>query len=90
MPRLPQVTRTMQTTLVKAVCMNLETKRAEEIEIRIPRDYKSEQQLSKPVKAALDGTKYKLVYITEWEPQTVRFRMTEQDYINKAEIIEII
>lgn len=90
MPRSPVVSRTMQTTLVKAMCMNLETRQAEEKTIRIPRSYKKDSQLLTPVKKALEDEKTRVVYIIESHPQLVKFRMTEQQYINAAEIIEII
>lgn len=90
MPRIPQVTRTMTTTLATVQCMDIENEQLFKVTIRIPRTYKTDRALLKQIKSAIETEKLRVVYIIDSKTETAKFTMTEQQYIDAATILEII
>ena len=89
MPRTPQVSRTMTTTLATVQCMDIENEQPLKVTIRIPRAYKTDRAMLKQIKAAIETEKLRVVYVIESKTETAKFTMTEQQYIDAATIIEI-
>lgn len=84
MPRPPRVTRTIRTTFVTVLCMDLETEKPYETTIVLPRVYKDEKKLYKAVCQAVDSSKRKAVHIVSSEQQEKLYGMTEEQFLEHA------
>ena len=90
MARQPQITRTIQSTKAKLMCLNISTGTPETKEINLARTYKNEQSILKEAKKKLDTDEIKVVHVTEYETQHKRYGMSEQCFIENAEELEPI
>ena len=93
MARQPQVTRTIITTKVNALCVNTETQTTEVCEFILPRTYKDDTALLKALKKRVDfnedgtpSTKKAVHIISHDEVQTL-YGMSEDKFIANAEIL---
>ena len=87
MARVPQVTRTIPTTVVTIFCVNTETRDTFEQTITLPRTYKDEQRMMKAIEKALDGEPIKAVSITKYEVNETLYGMTEAEFIKYAKVL---
>lgn len=87
MARVPQVTRTIPTTIVTIFCVNTEDRSTFEQTITLPRTYKDEVKMMKAVEKALEGEPIKAVSITGYEVQETLYGMTEQEFIKNATVL---
>ncbi len=87
MARVPQVTRTIPTTIVKLFCVNTEDRSTFEQNITLPRTYKDEQKMMKAVEKVLDGEPIKAVSILGYEIKETLYGMSEADFIRQASIL---
>lgn len=87
MARVPQVTRTIPTTIVKIFCVNTEDRTTFEQSITLPRTYKDETKMMKAVEKALEGEPIKAVSITGYEVKETLYGMTEADFIAHAAVL---
>lgn len=87
MARVPQVTRTIQTTKVKVLCLDLVEQKPFEKEITLPRTYKDEAHILKQVKKIVDTDTCKAVHIVSTEVNETLYGMSEQKFIEMAEIL---
>ena len=85
MARIPQVTRTIQTTTVKVLCMNTVTEQAETKEITVPRTYDSNDKILKIVKKILDSDTLVAVHVVGVTVHAKRYGMTEARFIELAD-----
>lgn len=85
MARTPQVTRTIQTTTVKVLCMNTVTEQAETKEIIVPRTYESNDKLLKIVKKILDSDTLVAVHVVGVSVHAKRYGMPEARFIELAD-----
>ena len=90
MSRPPQVSRTICTTLAEVLILDILNERPEIREIRVPRVYNTDRKLINRIQAALNDQNLKVVHIRQKRIQTLRCTMTEQKYIETADILEII
>ena len=90
MPRKPEITRTMQVTRAMVLCIDLESKTTFEVPILLTSRYKTEKQLVDAATKELSNYKTKVVCVLHNEKQMIRFKMSEQKFINTAEKAEII
>lgn len=90
MSRPPQVSRTICTTLAEVLILDILNERPEIREIRVPRSYNTDRKLINRIQAALNDPNLKVVHIRQKRVQTLRCTMTEQKYIETADILEII
>ena len=90
MPRIPQITRTLDTTIVKLLCMDLQKREPYETVIRIPRTYKSEKMIMQKVRSLMDNERCRVVQILMSSTERIKYTMTEQQYIDTATILEIL
>ena len=90
MPRIPQVQRTMKTVMVKALCLDLTTQKTSEITIRVPRGNRTTTTaLMNATQQAIANEKITVLHIMNAVNETVVCTMTEQEYLNHANIITI-
>lgn len=84
MARKPMVTRTITTTKVNVLCMNIQTAEPFNKVITLPRIYKDERTLMKRVKEVVENETVKAVHIVDKREIETLYGMTEQAFIEKA------
>lgn len=87
MARVPYVTRTITTTKATVMCLNIQTGVPENVEIILPRTYKDEAALLKVAKKQLENDALKAVHVVSTEVVETLYGMSEQAFINAAEIL---
>lgn len=87
MARVPQVTRTIITTIVTVFCINLDDKSTFEQTITLPRTYKDDRSMMEAVEQALEGGPIKAVSIIGSEEQRTLYGMSESDFIRYATVL---
>ena len=88
MPRIPQVTRTIQTTKVTVLCLDIETGEPFNDYLVLPRAYKDEKAMLKQVEEVINTDTVRAVHIVDSEVQTIRYGMSEQEFIQYAKVLE--
>nr|UWF90126.1 MAG: Histone-like Protein p6 [Bacteriophage sp.] len=86
MARVPMVTRTIITTKVNVMCLDIETGEPCNKSVVVPRTYKDDEKLLKKVKEVLETETLKPVHIVDKEEIETLYGMTEQDFIEHAEV----
>lgn len=84
MARLPMVTRTITTTKVNVLCLDIEQAQPCNKVVTIPRTYKDEEAILKKVKPLLETTTLKVVHVVSTETQEELYGMTEQEFVELA------
>lgn len=87
MARIPQVTRTIQTTKANVLCLDIQQGEPFNKEVVLPRTYKDEKAMLKQVEKVINNDTVKAVHIVSYEVQETRYGMTEQQFIECAEIL---
>lgn len=85
MARKPMITRTILSTKVNVMCLNIETGEPFNTDVVIPRTYKDEKKLFKAVEQVINKENVKAVHITHTEVEQNLYGMTEQQFIESAE-----
>ena len=88
MPRVPQVTRTFQTTKVTVLCLNIETGEPFNGYLVLPRAYKDEKAMLKQVEEVINTDAVRAVHIVDSEVQKIRYGISEQEFIQYAKVLE--
>lgn len=86
MARVPMVTRTIITTKVNVMCLNIETGEPCNRSVVVPRVYKNDEKLLKKVKEVLETETLKPVHIDDKEVIETLYGMSEQEFIEHAEV----
>lgn len=87
MARVPQVTRTIQTTNVSVLCMDIQNREPININVVLPRTYKDDETMLKAVKKIAETDTIKPVQIVSSMVQETLYGMSEQDFISHAEVL---
>lgn len=87
MARVPQVTRTIQTTTAKIMCLDITKGESLVKEIVLPRTYKNEKDILKHAEKEICDTGIKVVHVIETAVQNTLYGMTEQEFIKTAKIL---
>ena len=87
MARVPQVTRTIQTTKVNVMCLDIEKGEPFNQEVTLPRTYKDEKAILKQVEKIINSDTVKAVHIVDCHVDETLYGMTEQRFIELAEVI---
>ena len=87
MARKPMITRTITTTRVQALALNLDTHENETITLILPRTYKDDKVLEKALKEAKVPTGLKPILVLSSEVVETLYGMTEEDFIAAAEVL---
>ena len=87
MARQPQVTRTIPTTKARILVLNIETGISEEREVSIPREFKKMEKLRNAIEDVVNTNTVKFVHILSTEVVEILYGMTEQKFIENAEIL---
>ena len=87
MARVPQVTRTIQTTVCNVLCLDLINKQPFEKTVKLPRTYKDEKHMMKKIEAIVNSPEVKAVHVIGSEIKETLYGMSEQKFIETAEIL---
>lgn len=88
MARKPMVTRTIITTKVIVLCLDVNSAEPFNETVTLPRTYKDEKKLLKSVEEVINTDTVKAVHIVSKKEIETLYGMTEQDFINKAKILD--
>lgn len=87
MARVPMVTRTITTTKVNVMCLDIDAGEPCNNCVVVPRTYKDDEKLLKKVKEVLETETLKPVHIVDKEEIETLYGMTEQEFIEHAKIL---
>lgn len=87
MARVPMVTRTITTTKANVMCVDVEAGEPFNKEVTVPRTYKDNDSLLKTVKPIIETETVKAVHIVGKTEIETLYGMTEQDFIEHAEVL---
>lgn len=87
MARVPQVTRTIQTTRVNVLCLDIKGETPFNKEIVLPRVYKDYAHILKQVRKIIDNEDTKAVHIVSATVEETLYGMSEQKFIELADIL---
>ncbi len=87
MARQPQVTRTIQTTKTKVLCIDLVSEQPFTQEVVLPRTYKDERSMMKKLKPMLESDTVKVVHVQNFTVESTLYGMTEEEFISMAHIL---
>lgn len=85
MARVPVITRTITTTKVEMLAVNLDSKSTETVEVTLPRTYKDEQAMLKMANKRNEDPSVKYVAVIGTPiVESKRWGMTEEEFIDKG------
>ena len=87
MARKPMVTRTIITTRVNVLCLDIQSAEPFNIDVTLPRTYKDDNKLFKKVEEVVNNDNVKAVHIVDKEEIETLYGMTEQYFIDNATIL---
>lgn len=85
--RKPMVTRTMKTMKVNVLCLNVETAEPFNREVILPRVITDSKKLMDKVHEVVDSDEVKAVHVVDTETVETLYGMTEEAFIEMAEIL---
>ena len=88
MARKPMVTRTIVTTKVNVLCLDVNKAEPFNKVVMLPRTYNDEKKLLKKVEEIVNTDEVKAVHIVDKEEVETLYGMTEQDFITNATILD--
>lgn len=88
MARKPMVTRTIITTKVTVLCLDINAAEPFNETVTLPRTYKDDKKLLKSVEEVINTEEVKAVHIVDKKEIETLYGMTEQDFINNAKILD--
>lgn len=87
MARQPMVTRTIITTNAKVLCLDIDKQEPFEKIVKLPRTYKDERKMMKKIEDIVNNDSVKAVHVISTETEEILYGMTEQKFIEEAEIL---
>lgn len=87
MARKPMVSRTITTTKVNVLCLDIETAEPFNTSVILPRTYKDEKKLLKKVEEVVNTATTKAVHIVDTEVVETLYGMTEEEFIATASVL---
>lgn len=88
MARKPMITRTIITTKVIVLCLDVNSAEPFNETVTLPRTYKDDKKLLKSVEEVINTDTVKAVHIVDKKEIETLYGMTEQDFINNAKILD--
>ena len=89
MAKTPMITRTIQTTEVNVLCMDIKQGEPFNTTVTLPRTYKDNAAMLKAAAAVIDNEDTKAVHIVASEVKETLYGMKETDFIANADILPI-
>lgn len=87
MARIPMVTRTIITTKVTVLCLDIQSGEPCNKTITVPRTYKDDPSLMKVVRPMIETEALKAVHVVDKQEIETLYGMTEQEFIEKATLL---
>lgn len=87
MARVPMVTRTIVATKANVMCLDVEKGEPFNQVVTVPRTYKDNEALLKKVKEVAETDVVKCVHVVDVEQQETLYGMTEQEFIEHAQVL---
>lgn len=87
MARTPMVTRTIQTTKVVALCVNISSAQTSEKEYVLPGTFKDDLHILKALAKLVNDDNNKVVHIIHAEVYETLYGMSENDFIANAKVL---
>lgn len=87
MAKTSMITRTIQTTKVNVLCMDIKQGEPFNTTVTLPRTYKDNAAMLKAAAAVIDNEDTKAVHIVASEVKETLYGMKETDFIAKADIL---
>lgn len=87
MARQPMVTRTITTTKLTVMCLDISTQETVTKEVTVPRVFKDETKLLNKIKPMVETDTLKAVHIVSAEVVETLYGMTEQEFIAHSEVL---
>lgn len=87
MARTPQVTRTIQTTKVNVLCLNIKEGNPFNQTVVLPRTYKDDKAMLKGVEKVINSDSVKAVHVVDSVVEETLYGMTEQKFIELATVL---
>lgn len=87
MARIPMVTRTITTTKVNVMCLDVQAGEPFNQVVTVPRTYKNNEELLKKVKPLIETDTVKAVHIVDTDEIETLYGMTEQEFIQYAKVM---
>lgn len=87
MARAPQVTRTIQTTKVIALCLDIKEQKPYDKEIVLSGTYKDDKAIMKALANLINDDTNKVVHVKSTEVQETLYGMSEQEFIAHAKVL---
>lgn len=88
MARKPVVSRTLTTTVVQALCLDIASQTVEEVQYRLPRAFKNENVILKKLKKLYDTDDFRVEHVLRYYEEKHRYVMQELDFMNQSTIID--
>lgn len=89
MAKTPMITRTIQTTDVNVLCMDIKQGEPFNTTVTLPRTYKDNAAMLKAAAAVIDNEDTKAVHIVASEVKETLYGMKETDFIANADILPV-
>lgn len=87
MAKTPMITRTIQTTEVNVLCMDIKQGEPFNTTVTLPRTYKDNAAMLKAAAAVIDNEDIKAVHIVASKVKETLYGMKETDFIANADIL---
>lgn len=87
MARAPQVTRTIQSTKAKVMCLDVEKEEPFTQEVTLPRTYKDDKAILKEAEKEIGTETIKVVHVIESSVQETLYGMSEEIFIKFASVL---
>ena len=87
MARTPMITRTITTTKVTLMCLDVQAGEPMTETVTIPRAYKTDEEILKKVKPIIETDTLKAVHVVDKEVIETLYGMDEQKFIENAVIL---
>ena len=87
MPRVPMVTRTITTTEVNVMCLDVENGEPINKDVTLSRTFKDDEKLLKEVKKIIETDTIKAVHIVDKREIETLYGMAEQEFIEHATVL---
>ena len=88
MARKPMVTRTITTTQVNVLCLDIVAGEPFNQQVTLPRTYKEDKKLMKAIEEVVNTDEVKAVHIVDKSEVETLYGMTEQNFIDNAIILD--
>lgn len=85
--RKAMVTRTIQTTVANCLCVNPDTREVTEITLTLTGTFKDNKSLEKAVNKVTEDAPFRVVSITDSRVEETLYGMTEQKFIENADVL---